>query len=54
MIYDDKAYDVPAGDDCLTDDNIGVIGGFYSSDIAAYVVKYRNWIDAQRKQSKRR
>ena len=34
VIHDDKAYDVPAGDDCLTDDNIGIIGGFYSGDIA--------------------
>ena len=36
VICDDvgKAYDVPAGDTSLADDNIAVLGGFYSGDVA--------------------
>ena len=39
VIYGDKAYDVRSDDDCLSDPDIDVLGGFGSADMAFAVAQ---------------
>ena len=39
VIYDDRAYDVRSDDACLSDEDIDILGGFYSADIAFAVAQ---------------
>ena len=42
VIYADRAYDIPASDPCLTDENVNVIAGFYSASMAFAVARAIN------------